>query len=270
MTVGGPGRARQRGVALAVVVWFIAGMSLLVAGIVSRATVDTRLAQAHLARAQAEAAGDGAINLLLADLLEGQFTGSGEVPAASYRLGEHAVRVLAMPTAALVDVNSAPAPQLARLFREYGNTGGSEATALAASVIEWRRSGGQQPPRPTRFDVVEDLLQVEGMTRTRLDDIRHMVTASGGAGARGTPRLDWVAARAPTAVVEGGLPEGGPERRQGSDSRGATAYRIDAIVEAGGRYWLRRRWVELGAGWGSALPWSTRRVEPPRVVGGAP
>lgn len=269
MTAGCPGRNQQRGVALAVVVWFIAGMSLLVAGIVSRATVDTRLAQAHLARAQAEAAGDGAINLLLADLIEGRFAGSGDVPAASYRLGERAVRVLAMPTAALVDVNSAPAPQLARLFREYGNTAGSEATALAASVIEWRRSGGQQPPRPMRFDVVEDLLQVEGMTRTRLDDIRHMVTASGGAGARRTPRLDWVAARSPVAIVEGGLPAAGPESRQGG-ARGATAYRIDALVEAGGRHWLRRRWVELGAGWGSALPWSTRRVEPARVVGGAP
>lgn len=270
MTAGCAGRKRQRGVALAVVVWFIAGMSLLVAGIVSRATVDTRLAQAHLARAQAEAAGDGAINLLLADLLEGQFAGSGEVPAASYRLGDYPVRVLAMPTAALVDVNGAPAPQLARLFREYGNAPDSEATALAASVIEWRRTGGQQPPRPMRFDVVEDLLQVEGMTRTRLDDIRHMVTASGGAGARRAPRLAWVAARSPAALVESGLPEAEPARRQGASSQGATAYRVDALVEAGGRYWLRRRWVELGAGWGSALPWSTRRVEPARVVGGAP
>ncbi|KGE04742.1 General secretion pathway protein K [Pseudohaliea rubra DSM 19751] len=255
--------------ALAVVVWFIAGMSLLVAGIVSRATVDARLAQAHLARAQAEAAGDGAINLLLADLLEGQFAASGDAPVGSYRLGEWRVRVLAMPTAALVDLNAAPAQQLARLFRDYGKTAGDAAPALAASVVEWRRTGGQQPPRSVRFDVVEDLLQVEGMTRTRLDDIRHMVTASGGATGR-APRLEWVAARSPEMIAREGLPETGSAGRRGAGGRGATSYRIDALVELGGRHWLRRRWVELGAGRGSALPWSSRRVEPARVVGGAP
>ena len=254
--------------ALAVVVWFIAGMSLLVAGIVSRATVDTQLAQAHLFRAQAEAAGDGAVNLLMADVLDKRFASGADVPAASYRLGGFTVQVLAMPTAALVDVNTAALPQLARLFREYGNAAGDEARALAASVVEWRRSGGQQPPRPARFDVVEDLLQVEGMTRTRLDDIRHMVTASGASAPGRAPRLAWVAARSPAAVIREGLPESSPARRQASAPRGASSYRVDALVEAGDRYWLRRRWVDLGAGWGSSLPWTTRRVEPARVIGG--
>lgn len=257
---------RQTGVALAIVVWFIAGMSLLVAGIVSRATVDTRLAQAHLARAQAEAAGDGAIKLLLADLLEGRLQGTGGIPAGSYRLGDLTVRVLAMPAAALVDINLASVPQLARLFRRYAGAGDGEAAALAANVVEWRRSGGQQPPRPVRFDVVEDLLQVEGMTRTRLDALRHMVTARGG-NAR-APRLDWLAAHAPPSVVARGLPGGDGMGRQGAASRGGGAYRVDALVELGGRYWLRRRWIDTGAGSGSSLPWSARRIEPARVVGG--
>ena len=43
--------AGQKGVALAIVVWFIAGMSLLVAGIVSHARVDTQMAQLHIAKA---------------------------------------------------------------------------------------------------------------------------------------------------------------------------------------------------------------------------
>ena len=45
--------AGQKGVALAIVVWFIAGMSLLVAGIVSHARVDTQMAQLHIAKAKA-------------------------------------------------------------------------------------------------------------------------------------------------------------------------------------------------------------------------
>ena len=56
----------QRGVALGVVVWFIAGMALLVSGIIAEARIDTRMAQIHYFRAQAAAAGDGAINLALA------------------------------------------------------------------------------------------------------------------------------------------------------------------------------------------------------------
>ncbi|MEK9543989.1 MAG: hypothetical protein VW016_10945, partial [Luminiphilus sp.] len=53
--------------ALGIVVWFIAGMALLVSGIVSEARVDTRMAQLHYFRAQAAAAADGAINLALAE-----------------------------------------------------------------------------------------------------------------------------------------------------------------------------------------------------------
>ena len=60
---------REDGVALAIVVWFIAGMSLLVAGIISHVRVDTRMTQLHVARAHAASAGDGAIQLMLAGLV---------------------------------------------------------------------------------------------------------------------------------------------------------------------------------------------------------
>ena len=38
---------QQRGVALGIVVWFIAGMALLVSGIIAEARIDTRMAQVH-------------------------------------------------------------------------------------------------------------------------------------------------------------------------------------------------------------------------------
>lgn len=258
------GSARQDGVALAVVVWFIAGMALLVAGTVSRVTVDTRLAQAHLFRAQAEAAGDGAISLLLADLHEGAFRDGDAPPAAAYRLGEHDIRVLALPTRELLDLNRAPLPQLRQLFQRHAGLDAEEARSLAASVIEWRRSGGRVPPRAMRFEVVEDLLRVEGMTRTRLDDVRHLVTA----GARGSarPKLAWIAAQAPAQRVAAGT----LAPRRGGPWRAASAYRVDALVEIGDQHWLRRRWVDMSSGAGSRLPWSTRRAEPARAIGAAP
>ena len=48
---------RAARVALGVVVWFIAGMALLVSGIIAEARIDTRMAQLHYFKAQAAAAG---------------------------------------------------------------------------------------------------------------------------------------------------------------------------------------------------------------------
>ena len=94
---GSPMAVRQRGVALPLVVWFIAGMSLLVAGMVSLARQDTKMAQLHLARAKAVAAGDGAVQLMLAERL------MAETPVAAdsgllqdnFRLGDASVALFA-------------------------------------------------------------------------------------------------------------------------------------------------------------------------------
>ena len=92
----------QKGVALAIVVWFIAGMSLLVAGIVSHARVDTQMAQLHVGRAKAVAAGDGAIQLMLADRLLKQGASANEQSLLSgvYELGSLEVLVMLFPALA--------------------------------------------------------------------------------------------------------------------------------------------------------------------------
>jgi hypothetical protein len=263
-----PRPAQQRGVALAVVVWFIAGMSLLVAGIVSRVTVDTRLAQAHLFRAQAEAAGDGAVSLLLADLFEGRFADGAAVPGASYTLGEHSVQVVALPTRHLLDLNSAPAPQLRQLFERYGGAGSEEARALASAVVKFRGDRSRMNRGAARFAVIEDLLRVNGMTRTRFDAVRHMITA--GANGSDRPRLEWIAAHEPAALLAAGLPRGAREAAPDGGRGMAGSYRVDALVAIGDEHWLRRRWVDASGSADSALPWSTRRVEPARAVRVAP
>ena len=53
----------EAGVALAILVWFLAAMSLLVGSIVMQARVDAKLSGLHLTTARIEAAGDGAIQL---------------------------------------------------------------------------------------------------------------------------------------------------------------------------------------------------------------
>ena len=262
----------QKGVALAIVVWFIAGMSLLVAGIVSHARVDTQMAQLHVARAKAVAAGDGAIQLLLAERLLAQAPVAEEQSLLSgvYELGNTEVSVMLFPVAGLLNVNKAPQAVLASLFVMLAQVPEGEANTLAESVVKWRGSGGT-------FRETEDLLRVGGMNRTIFEAVRDFVAAhkTGGADA------DWEALLAALLPVSDQINSGElnglalrPEMRVGSNADGkgqgdefslSGSYRADALVKYGDQTWLRRRWISVGAAGGSVLPWQTVRTEPPRV-----
>ncbi len=228
-----PGRhyGRQRGVALAMVVWFIAAMSLLVVGIVHEARVDVRLAQTHLARAKVAAAGDGAINLLLSRQGElraeqqSQEDGKEPVLSGEFELGGLWVRVLMVPVSRLIPVYSEQPPALAELFAQLGGISSGEAQRLADNVVQLRNPRGRRGGGPA-LETPEDLLRIEGFDRALLDAIRDDITT-----------LD----------------------------RG---YRLDAVMDYDGRRWLRRRWVSLQAAGPSLLPWQIKRTEAPRVIGG--
>lgn len=276
-----PSRHSQRGVALAIVVWFIAGMSLLVAGIVSVASVDTRMTQLHVARAKVSAAGDGAVQLLLADLVSGRLPGRSHTGPehTQYRLGDIEVAVNLVPTAGLIDLNSATPELLAALFTLAGGVDRVEAESLADNVVDWRRPAsvpGGDSRVSSRFREVEDLLRVEGIGRTLLDGVREYVVA--GNAARGG--MDW--SRAPPAVFA--VLQEADERKYAAVARrrarlanavtnsptgknpgGSGAYRADAVVRYGDRTWLRRHWVVLESTGNSLLPWRILRTEAARV-----
>ena len=262
------GKRAQRGVALAIVVWFVAGMSLLVAGIVLASRSDVRLAQMHAAKAQANAVGDGGVNLLMADIFEGRFTarGGAVLPRGRYQLGDTEVTVVAVPVDWLVDINTAPAALLARALRFSRATEQDRAQELALAVVQWR-SARAENGRVQRFQAVEDLLGVNGVNRTTLDSLRDYIAAPGLNGGLSQPGqraqriMQSVRALSPAnlaAAIEVSSPA--PSARAGG-------YRVDAIIEVGGRHWLRRRWVS-NTGSRSGLPWSVVRTEPARVVSG--
>jgi len=266
----------QKGVALAIVVWFIAGMSLLVAGIVSHARVDTQMAQLHVARAKAVAAGDGAIQLMLAERLLKQGAAADEQSLLSgvYELGSAEVSVMLFPVAGLVNINRAPQTVLAALFLILAQVPEGEANFLAGNVVKWRGKNN-------KFREIEDLLRVSGMSRTIFEAVRSFVVAADTGGAV----TDWEAspaellqlaeeinpgelnglARRREMLVDSnaGGQRGG--RGQGNALSLLGAYRADALVTYGDQTWLRRRWVSVGTAAGSALPWQILRTEPPRV-----
>lgn len=261
----------SRGIALAIVLWFIAGMGLLVAGIVLSARTDARLAQIHLQRAQATALGDGGINLLLADVVEGRFE-SGETRALGrsiYPLGASQVAVVALPAEWLIDINRAD-PLLWTLALRYSGTLSAEgAQTLADAVVQWRL--GLAGAGARRFEALEDLLGVEGMNRTSWENVRDFVAIPrGGAGlTKSGPRagrtLDRLQVLAPSQRQQAPDLLGPVDafERGGSSSDGSL--RVDALMQLGGRVWLRRRWVSMSNS-GSGLPWRVVRSEPARIV----
>jgi len=261
----------QRGVALAIVLWFLAGMSLLVSGITYLARIDTQMAQLHLARATAVSAGDGAILLMLAG-----FAGSNAPPrlrerplAGEFLVGSQAVTVAMVPAAGLVDLNTAPAAVLAGLFTRAAHIPDPDAKTLADNLVLWRTRAGSYPPAGGgRVLAPEDLLQVPGVTRTLLDAVRdYVVVASGTAGVAPDPAVtaDTVTAAFNTADA---VTADAPDAPAGSDGAVGRFWRVDATISTGGRTWLRRKWAILGGDDGGPLPWRFARVEAPRIVGG--
>jgi len=241
-------------------------MSLLVAGIVSQARVDTQMAQVHVARAKAAAAGDGAIQLMMVDLMTRQ-RGAGEFPVGRYRLGEVEVTVSMLPAAGLIDINRAQPEVLFALFSLAGGLPEEQARLLAGTVVQSRTAGaaGRQ------MDAVEDLLRVPGASRTLLDSVRDFIVV-GESGQGGT---NW--SLAPDEILDV-LARSNPAqadavraRRSSPGAGGQTAgrsgaYRADAIVRYGDKTWLRRRWVSIETSSSTALPWRYTRTEPPRVL----
>ena len=254
-------RRRQAGVALAIVVWFIAAMGLLVAGIVYQAKLETRAAQIHLAQAKIAAAGDGAIQLGLANLVSRNVSDNTQ----RFRLGDLEAMVYLTPSVGLIDLNRAPRELLSNLFRAISIPSG-EAEILADNVIQWRSPSLAGPGH--RIDSIESLLVIDGFDRVRIDALRDLVSS----GLSGTGFFS--PKHAPEAVRQiVGMQEEGVERRPQGAGRGvpaalqrADAYRVDAVIEYGGRRWLRRRWVRMGSASHSDLPWQFTRTEAPRVL----
>ncbi|MFT4519766.1 MAG: general secretion pathway protein K [Halioglobus sp.] len=216
--------SRQSGVALAILVWFLAAMSILVGGMVMQARVDVKLTQLHASRARVEAAADGGIQLVLAELIikeqEGEFDRRA-IHHGQRTLGNLNVAVSLTPLTGLIDLNMAPEDLLLTLFSSVTEEDENVAEELALSVIEWRtesQDAGQSVGNDTdelgvkgtaeggsdnaqlrgagmrygRFEAIEDLLLVPGIDRRIFDAVRESVYVS----QEGQAGVDWVSAPA--------------------------------------------------------------------------
>lgn len=264
----GRGHGTQRGLALVIVVWFIAGMALLVSGIVSEARIDTRMAQLHYFKAQAAAAGDGAIHLALAEQEGRRAAGlPGTERLQNYQIGSKTVEVRMIPGGMFVNLGTADVAALRELFalgaskvQHRNGVSGQSAAALARAVIEFR--DGIAGRRKGSFHSPEDLLRVPGISRGVYDGVRDYITVKSLAGG-----LD-----SDNEYTEAGLEQldaamsGEGVLVEGEAQHAAESLRIDAIVKIGGQQWLRRRWATLDESGYSQLPWRFARTEAARPL----
>ncbi|MDO6746791.1 hypothetical protein [Gilvimarinus sp. 1_MG-2023] len=161
-----PALTKQNGVALALLLWFLAAMAILVAGLMGLSRLDSQSVRMYMNQARAESLGDAAMRLVASGLVEVSGADTplqGEVLLDGYRIW---VRIV--PQSGLVDVLAADVETLAAVFTGAANLEAAEALALAESVVEWRAPSGEGNERegPPTVGVLEDVMGAPGFTRT--------------------------------------------------------------------------------------------------------
>ncbi|MDG1986383.1 MAG: hypothetical protein P8J18_00260 [Halieaceae bacterium] len=260
---------QMRGIALALVLWFVAAMSLLVAGIVSQARIDIKLAQVHAAQSVAVAAGDGATLLFLADLINEEKSGDQFVLEQSntYQVGLIKVILKALPSEALLNLRTASVDVLHKLLMKQGIEA-SKAKMVSENIGSWRNELRYTGRRDSVLKTLEDILLVQGVDRRIYDAFRDYAYVGPVSLNRGDlpsifmPRFLKDVLIETNSFTEEELNTAPLENVLLSSSR---VLRVDAIIEYSGKKWLRRQWVKRGARAGSAIRWKSWRVEPARI-----
>jgi general secretion pathway protein K len=237
-----------------------------------------------LGKAKAVAAGDGAIQLMMAALESNQlkpFRGRG-VPVRVFEVGDLQVTVHLVPTSGLIDLNGASKELLNKLFASAEDGAGTDTQLLADNVIKWRSQLRRGSRQRAQFQSIEDLLKVEGVDRALLSRVRDSMVA----GKTKRSGVDWMSApRSVMAVLAGNnaaVVSAVVEGRENGYSPGQTIprgmnprfqsvgagndYRVDAVVSIGDKQWLRRRWVDASTPGDGLLPWRYTATEAARAL----
>lgn len=294
-------RGRQRGAALILVLWLVAGLALVVAASARSVSGHVRLAAVELERLRAEAVLDGAIALMAQHLRRAPDGG------AAYRvyrltLGSDVVDIEVTPAKGLVDVAVASDEVLQALLRDVGGLSAGEAVVIASRIRDWidpddqpsgiggaeaaqyRAAGWPSLPRNAAMEDDAELLGVMGVTSDLYEKIRPFLGVNGG------QRIDIAAA--PPGLIDRltGKPGLGarlhalPAERREAEFAAYTASPLfehrpgvaDPAVRlraqwmgSQGHRWQRQVWIDRAERPDTLTPWTTLWVEPTRRTRGS-
>jgi len=182
---------RQHGMAVVLVLWMIAGMSLTVAALIHFSRGDTEAIEFRLQQTRADAVGRGVALLAIRDerlsQLQGNSDGQENTIAAetsnfikAYSLGGVEALAAIVPGNRLLSLNDASEDNLVFLFESVGEASRGQAQQLTQSVINYRSQSSV-----VSFDAMyhpgfryrEELLALPGMSRAVYDRVRSWVHA---------------------------------------------------------------------------------------------
>ena len=175
-------RARQRGVALLLVLWACTLLAILLGGYAAMARTEGLQARYQFAQTQAHYAAEAGVMRafygLQDPLIKNRWIGDGRTYAFAY--GDATVKITAVGEGGKVDINASSPEILQALFQAAGQPAGP-AKLLAANVVSWRgaplvagdptagraaylTAGRNYGPRNGPFVSIEELQMVLGMT----------------------------------------------------------------------------------------------------------
>ena len=272
------GPQARRGFALALLLWMIAGMSLMVMAVIHAAHSDISMAELYVGEARARAASRGAALLAVRDksLLgreaSRQSEGAGDEASERryvryYRFWDDLeVTATVLPSNAFTSLNDASHEELMRVMSGMGGLSQAAASDAATAVVEYRDTSSQESMERLYFDgfrAREELLAIQGLSRDAYDRVKDFVHPyrSGALDASFAPDSLAALYSEDSVAVAGATAPAGPGFAGGSSANGAGAQTFglvtfDAIWEA-----KRRAALGLGAG-SSAVPVETEVVMP--------
>ena len=279
------GSSKQRGVALLLVMWLVAAMSITVGGALALAREEIGLASSRLGEAQAFALGKGIARLALMDRARARTAvdkngdpdpaGLSRVFISRYEIDDLTVSATVYPASGFVSVAESDPAVWQRLLSGVGGMDNVAAANLAEQIVDSElatiASAGSGPRGSFQFYsryrrarsavYVEQLLGIEGMNRSVYDRIRPFISpfnvGSGVDPAVAPPEM--LAAFGASRKEEADLSGDKPDPR---DASGYYCVEIEVSASPSERF-VQRVWVESrGSDEFSAV--RLRRIEKPR------
>ena len=155
--------AAPRGVALIAVLWLVAAMSLITAGIVQSVRSEIRAVGLQRQSVIAGALADAAILLALQNLNTRLQEPLATVQSIPVQFEGSQYKVVVEPLNGLIDINRASPLLLADLYRYAGGLNADFAQALAQATVDTRQRKNAKGTAQG-FEAVEDLFSVPQMT----------------------------------------------------------------------------------------------------------
>ena len=194
-------RELESGFAIALLMWMIAGMSLLVTAVIHFAQDDIGLAEQRLNEAKSEALARGIALLTLRDAVlapylakEGEqvdidrqesvggasdeIEGLSKVFKRRYTVEGHLAQASAYPASGFISLDGGSDNEFRVLFGEIGGASEAEAAAMVNAVIEYRNqlsSVSSASEHYSGFRAREELLAVSGMRKSVYDRVKDFI-----------------------------------------------------------------------------------------------